>query len=522
MLIRTIAGCWLGCFIAGAATAADWPQYGGPSRNFCVAGSAEIEKSVGIREVWRRDNLPGKSTITIVDDTAFIPFAGKKEGLYAEGVVALDAKTGAEKWRFETAAKWNDAQETFGGEAASPQATPAVVDDTVIFLGFAGKIFAVDAATGDVRWQRDTIAKDAAPPVQFGFAASPLITDVGVVVLIGGKEAGLVCFDVKRGDVQWQAPCAAASYATPVLAEIGGVPQIVFMTRDRVVGVDPANGTELWAHTLSETGLTNVPTPLVVAGDRVIISAQGVKGVRCLRVMRVGTDWNVSEEWFNRKAQYFYSNWLPRDEYLLGCDGKLLVTLGYDDGKPRQRQRGFAESNVVDVGNATLILDGNGKLSLAKVSANETQLLFHARALDERCWTAPTVIGQRVYVRGGDKVACFDLVQDETMTTPNTRIGRGDWPLAATTADMTADPIGAITKAFETNGPDAAFAEYEKIRRNSPAQLSPPVRIELARLAEAQQLIPFARLVLQHGTADLPESTALREANAAFAARHPQ
>jgi hypothetical protein len=52
----------------------------------------------------------------------------------------------------------------------------------------------------------------------------------------------VTALDLDDGGVIWASLDYEISYASPILIEVGGQPQLVFFLADRVVGVSPATG----------------------------------------------------------------------------------------------------------------------------------------------------------------------------------------------------------------------------------------------------------------------------------------
>ena len=78
-------------------------------------------------------------------------------------------------------------------------------------------------------------------------ASCPLVLGDRVLVEVGGKKAGtLTAFDRNTGAVAWQSLSERSSYASPVVADLGGVPQIVAFTGLRMVGLRLSDRELLW------------------------------------------------------------------------------------------------------------------------------------------------------------------------------------------------------------------------------------------------------------------------------------
>jgi polyvinyl alcohol dehydrogenase (cytochrome) len=134
--------------------------------------------------------------------------------------------------------------------------TPAVLGNTVVFGAWDGKVRAVDATDGSVRWATTVTA--GIGPTGAMVDDSPLLTDNKVV--IGDGAGRLHALDYHTGAPVWttvlDAHPNARIFSSPVLADgriIVGVgsyelafekPNYTF--KGAVVALDPATGAELW------------------------------------------------------------------------------------------------------------------------------------------------------------------------------------------------------------------------------------------------------------------------------------
>ena len=136
----------------------------------------------------------------------------RRDGVFDTLGVIADPK---EKWRVE-----------LGGPVKS---SPVVVDGTV-YIGGADAFHALDAATGEARWQI---------PVKGGAASSACVA--GVVVYFGGNDGRLYAAEAATGDVKWQAGMRSPVTESPAVAY-----GVVFVQKGEVVGFDVETGKEVW------------------------------------------------------------------------------------------------------------------------------------------------------------------------------------------------------------------------------------------------------------------------------------
>jgi outer membrane protein assembly factor BamB len=382
--------------------AKDWLQYGGPSRDFSLTQA--LPKQTAHTVKWRR--ALGEGTSGIVGDgkalfTLYAEGFNAKREAGVEVVVSLDAASGKTRWEHKTLVAMLPKQESFTDDPIRPQATPLLWQGKLLTLGFTGLLKCLDAATGRVLWERDLVKELEATPVQFGFSASPLLYDGAFIVHVGGKQATLIAFEPRDGKIRWKSAPAEPSYASPMLVRVDGEDQLIQLTRDSLLGVAAKDGTPRWSYTLPKLGLTNVPTPLVLSDQRLVISGQGVLGTRLLKLTKNA----ATELWVNAKSTYFYTNWIANRTLVYGCNnGGFVSALRLTDGQELWRERGQADANLLQVGEDTLFLRGDGLLTRARVTPEALQSEPGQPLLMGRCWTPPTLVGDALYVRDNKEI----------------------------------------------------------------------------------------------------------------------
>jgi len=213
--------------LAAAPADADWPQFRGPGRDGIYEGPRIEWGKDGPRRVWERKVGQGFSA-PVVSGGRLILFHRVMD---MEVLEAFDASTGAPVWADRETTQYRD---DFGFDPG-PRGTPAIASGRVFAFGAAGYLRAVDAGTGKRLWSSDTRVRFSVRKGFFGAACSPLVDGDRVVVEVGGRtdQGGVcaVCFEAATGKVLWTAGDDEASYASPVVATIGGERQAVFFTR---------------------------------------------------------------------------------------------------------------------------------------------------------------------------------------------------------------------------------------------------------------------------------------------------
>lgn len=389
-------------------TDTSWPQYGGPAGTFTAthpirAGEWNI--------LWRQPL--GQGTSGIVSDGRLLFTMGMrlKAGSKTEGdelVVAHDLTTGQRIWEQAVAIKRLNKQESFSGDPVRPQATPALHRGVLCTLGYTGILTGWQAETGKLLWRIDLVNDLGARPVQFGFSASPLIYRDDFVMHTGGSTS-LIRVDPLTGRVKWKAEPGEPGYATPIMMRLQGEEHLVQVTRDAILGIHPETGMTLWRYAMPEAGLTNVPAPLALKGDRLLVSGQGIKGTRMLQCNKAGERWEIKELWHNSKVTFFYCNWTATEDAVYGNANKILLGLSLVDGKELWRERGYAECNVLQTGKDHVVVDGNGNLSRCEMSLQGVKQFTSMKIMQSRCWTAPSLVGNVLLLRDQEELVAVSM-----------------------------------------------------------------------------------------------------------------
>jgi len=243
-----------------ASRADDWPQWLGPKRDGGTSEKFGAWKEAP-KKLWEQPVGPGYSVPVIVGERVFVH--ERVRGKDQEQVVAYDAKTGKELWHEAyDRAPYSSALNT------GPQATPTVAGNRLYTFGITGVLSCYEVDTGKRLWQVDAYKKLNATLPRFGVTCSPVVAGNRVIVAVGGKGSSVVAFDTEKGDLQWQALDEPAGTASPVLFAAGGrLPDAVFMTTLRLVGLNPLDGSVDWEHPLVFQPSGTAPTPMIMGNE---------------------------------------------------------------------------------------------------------------------------------------------------------------------------------------------------------------------------------------------------------------
>ena len=118
-----------------------------------------------------------------------------------------------------------------GGEITS---TAAVADGLIFFTGKRGEIFAVDAVSGEIRWQKTL--------ENYVLGSSPAVVD-GAVYVAGGYK--LYSFEAATGKERWTLPIQYSAQSSPT---VSGNMVYIASQDGKVYGVDARTGEQQWSN----------------------------------------------------------------------------------------------------------------------------------------------------------------------------------------------------------------------------------------------------------------------------------
>jgi outer membrane protein assembly factor BamB len=414
--------------------AADWPGYRGPDRNDLSreTGLLKAWPAGGPRLLWTFDNAgAGLSGVAVVGGRLYT--LGARDGV--EYVYALDLAGSADgKVRELWAAKVGPMFQWKGNSwNAGPSSTPTVDGDVLYALGGQGELVCVELAAGKQRWRKSLPTELAAEinPVGggparlgWGFTWSPLVDGDRLICQPGGKKGTLAALDKKTGAVLWQTAgfTDQASYASPVVAEFGGVRQYVQLTNQGLTGVG-VDGKVLWRHA-RRFGTEVINTPIVF--DKFVYASVGA-GNACVLVKVDGKDGAFAAE-----AVYDNKNLLNHHGGTLMFDGRIYGFAGgrgwtcqdARTGEVVWAERGrLGEGSITYAdgrlycfgegdGTAVLVEAGpggwkeSGRLTIPKKSPSRAR-----GAPLERCriWTPPVVADGKLFLRDQELLYCYEV-----------------------------------------------------------------------------------------------------------------
>lgn len=415
MLFKALGNsCWLVAGLAvvvlAAPSAADWPQWRGPTRDGHAVGEAWPE-SIGedrLKPAWRVELGPSYSGPIVVGDRVFTTETRDEQ---TEVASAYDRKTGKRLWE----AEWPGAM-TVPFFAASNgswiRATPACDGETLFVAGMRDVLVALNAATGEERWRID-FPKDFGTEVpKFGGASSPLVAGEALYAQVG---SGFAKIDRRTGEVLWRVAqdeggMTGGAFSSPYLTTEGGKSVAIVQTRQELKGIDAATGDELWSQPIEAFRGMNILTPTVYQ-DAFFTSAHTGRSQLWRQASTAGGNNpnQLDEVWSNKSQAYMSSPVVVGDHLYMHLRNQRLQCLNLKTGEEAWRSTPFGKyQSLVVLGERILALDSQGELILFRATPEKLDVIDRRNISEDETWAHVAVCDGQVFVRELNALAVYD------------------------------------------------------------------------------------------------------------------
>lgn len=378
----------------------DFPQFLGPARNNAVRGAGlSRDWSHPPRQLWRQPIGLGWSSFAIVGRYAVT----QEQRGEKELTICYEAQTGNARWEHANDAHFSEWQ---GGDG--PRATPTIANGRVYVMGATGILDCLDGATGGVIWSRNILADAQGGNQTYGKSCSPLLVDDLVVVTGSSRGPSLMAYHAADGSPAWQGGSEHPGYASPVLATLSGVRQILTINSDSAASHDVTDGHQLWRYDWPGSMPKNV-NPIPLDGERVLISAGYGLGTTLLRIQSIGGTLGVTPQWTSRHLKPKFANNSVRGNHVFGLDDGVLTCLDLSTGKRMWRDGRYGFGEVLLADDLLIVQTEPGDIALVDASPDAWRELGTFKALDGKAWSCPALSGHYLLVRNDHEAACFEL-----------------------------------------------------------------------------------------------------------------
>ena len=392
--------------------AVEWPHWGGPNTDFKLSGTDAFptDSPYTLRVAWRKTIGTGYSAVSVANGLAVTMYSDDVN----DYLIALNAEDGSVRW-----------QHTIGpaylghwGSQSGPLSTPLITDPSVIAVSPRGQLFALDLQSGSQIWSRDLVATQDGRTPFWGFTSSPRLVGGRVIMQNGGlKGEAISAYEPATGKPIWSAVSDSVDYQTHGLFKIGLEQHLIFHGIDKLVGLNPSTGEQLWSfdHGGATSASSTSSHPVEISEGRYFVKNSGRGGVLVQVSDRDGR-YVAEEVWQTRNIRGTYMYPIHHDGLLFGYSGRILNALDPATGDRiwRSREPGDGLPLIIDDHLVTITKDG--RLSVAPVSKDGYSETAGLQVFEDIVWSPASFANGKFYLRSMGEIACVEIATDAAVT----------------------------------------------------------------------------------------------------------
>lgn len=395
--------------VAQLGQAQDWVQWRGANRDGVVKDF--LEPAVWPKElkpVWKTPVGSGYSSPVVGKDRVWIHSLSGEE----ETITCLNLTTGKPLWSKRYPAQFTKNQyATQMGKG--PFATPVLHQGRLYTLGVNAVLSCFDAATGELKWQKD-FGKPNTSKMFCGTAASPLLDGGNVIVYTGDDIRGglMVALNAATGKEQWRWTGEGPGYASPILATFAGVRQIVTMTDKSVIGVSAQNGQLLWRLAWPDEWNENIVTPLVYKNALILSGVR--KGTMAVEIVKTGDKWEPRQLWHNPELTMYMNSPVLSGDQFFGMTNKRKGSIFCAEaatGKVLWSTEGREGANaaILHTKDLLFVLNDDAGLIVARKNPKTFERVAKYSVADSATYAHPVLLGKQILIKDDTAVTLWNF-----------------------------------------------------------------------------------------------------------------
>jgi len=395
--------------VAGEATT-PWPGFRGATRDNIDSENVRLARSWpgdSAKKLWQIEVGEGYAGAAIWNGRVYLMDYDAEAR--ADVLRCLSMTDGREIWR-------RGYSVDTGRNHGITRTVCAVADGKVVAIGPKCQVICADAISGEFLWGVD-LARDWGTMVPPWYTGQNPLIDGGHVILAPGGKALLLALDLASGQVIWQ--CSnpnkwemTHSSITPMLFRDRRL--YLYCASGGLVGVDAASGQIVFELPQWKVSMANVPSPLPLPDDRVLLTGGYGAGAMMIQLQMAGSAITpkilLPPETFGAEQHtpIFYN-----DHFYGVIPGGQLVCLGLD-GKPIWSSRAkyrFGLGSYLLADGMLLLMNDGGTLTLAEANDVEFKSMAEAKLFEHGhdAWGPLALSNGKLIARDLTRMACFDL-----------------------------------------------------------------------------------------------------------------
>lgn len=255
-------------------------------------------------------------------------------------------------------------------------------------------------AVGSGRGENDD---DPPAPDEEGTEVTPAEPEITVA-----EGQSLMALDQATGRTIWKSLDFESGASSPLLINFDGQDQLVVYATDGVIGVDPASGDPLWRYKTPERNVVMSP---VFNGEDLLLWSVGNAGDGsvALKLTKENGRTVAKEHWTSRKMRTEIGTPVRIGDCAFGSSGKLFMSMNLETGNRTWAKRGYQTASCVYGDGKVIILDEDGKLTLATATPEAFTVHSQCQITERYSYTPPTLVDTTLYLRDRKHIMALDV-----------------------------------------------------------------------------------------------------------------
>jgi hypothetical protein len=186
---------------------------------------------------------------------------------------------------------------------------------------------------------------------------------------------------------------------------LGNENQILVLNMAGLSAFDAASGKPAWTEKLAANMQATLQPQIL--GDDLLVGLQD--GVRRYAIERNNDEQTVKLEWTSKRLRPSFNDIVVCGDRAFGIDGALLMCINLETGELLWKGGRYGRGQLLMAGNRLIVQAESGDVALIDATADKHIELGRFAALDGKTWNHPALVGNRLYVRNGEEMACYRL-----------------------------------------------------------------------------------------------------------------
>ena len=287
-----------------------------------------------------------------------------------------------------------------------------VTDGENVYAYFGSRGLYCFDMQGNLQWEKDL--GDMTTKLSFGEGSSPVLHGDKIVVNWDHEgQSFIIALDKKTGKELWKVDRdEVTSWATPIVVEHDGQPQVIISATKRVRSYDLGTGELIWE--CSGMTTNTIPSPVYANGMLYVTSGFRGNALLAIRLALASGDITDSEAivWKHDKdTPYAPSPLLYGDTlYFLEHNRGVLSCFSAETGQAYygpQRLEGIKNTFVSPVGARERVYITSQNGTTVVIKRGPTLEVLANNLLDDAFTASPAIVDKEIYLRGHKYLYCI-------------------------------------------------------------------------------------------------------------------